>query len=88
MYKIVHFYITFFVHSYITINNEYDVEALTKLIKEKSENELEVMINLFRSICGDEIVSECDEKDVKISTLMFNRDCEKCKKLEYKKSEN
>ena len=29
-----------------------------------------------------------NQKDVKISTLMFNRDCEKWKKLEYKKSEN
>lgn len=73
---------------YFRCIDEYDVESLTKLIKEKSENELEVIINLFRSICGDEIVSECDEKDAKISTLMFNRDCEKCKKLEYKKSEN
>ena len=47
------------------------------------------MINLFRSVCGDEIVSECDENDVKISTLMFNKDHEKNKKLEYiKKSED
>ena len=37
---------------------------------------------------NDEYFRCIDEYDVKISTLMFNRDCEKCKKLEYKKSEN
>ena len=33
MYKIVHFYITFFVHSYIIINNqEYKYETIDELI--------------------------------------------------------
>ena len=49
MYKIVHFYITFFVHSYITINNYEIVKAeVFKLLKIKyallvvNENPLEL----------------------------------------------
>lgn len=38
--------------------DEYDIPSLTKMFKEKSENELEVMINLYRRICGDKICSE------------------------------
>ena len=36
MYKIVHFYITFFVHSYIIINNGiFDYDKLDKILNDK-----------------------------------------------------
>ena len=74
MYKIVHFYITFFVHSYITINMLTNLSMieneLTKkkygLIweehEERVDKELETQIPTFEEIKDKEIVSNPNEK--------------------------
>lgn len=58
---------------YFSYINNNDVDSLALFFEKKSKEELEVMIELYKAICGDTIVSkECsDEKsNVRISSLL------------------
>lgn len=60
---------------YFKYIDEYDVESLTKLFKKNSEEELEVMMNLFERICGciDITNEECEDTDTKLYKYVRNR---------------
>lgn len=57
---------------YFEYINNYDVESLTKLFERKSEEEFKVMLDLYKTICGDKEISNnefYDEDGVKIYKL-------------------
>ena len=82
MYKIVHFYITFFVHSYITINNY--TEVYNSLIFNEDENN-PMFIRLKELI--DEIFNNKDN-DEYVKNIIFKDNIEeynKLRKIHYRK---
>ena len=52
--------------------DNYDVEGMTNFIKRKSDEELKVLINLYRRICKDEIVPEDEMDNISIATIIKN----------------
>lgn len=58
---------------YFRCIDEYDVEALTELFRKNSKEELDVMMDLYKQICGDKIIPVKginNKEDMAISSLV------------------
>ena len=58
---------------YFDYIDNYDVEGLAKLFKQKSEEELEVMMNLYRRMNGNAFDYDDDDSDIKLYTFAKKR---------------
>lgn len=57
---------------YFKFINENDVDSLANMFEQKSKEELEVMIELYETICGNEIktIETLNDEDIKIYELI------------------
>lgn len=55
---------------YFNYIDNYDVEGMTNFLRRKSEEELKVMINLYKRICKDDIFDEPDENDISLASII------------------
>ena len=63
---------------YFDYIDKYDIEGFTKFLEKKSKEELEVMLALYKSICGDSfepdnMTSELGEQDIHIYEFVRDR---------------
>ena len=57
---------------YFSYIDNYDVDGMTAFLKRKSNEELNVMINLYKRICKDDIVENVDYDDMSLASIVKN----------------
>lgn len=67
---------------YFNYINNSDVNGLTKFFEKKSKEELEVMLDLYQTICGNEISRETDENNLSLIEIIKDQNkasiCSNC----------